>query len=520
MKIKNQAAHIISGIWSESFYQTAVNCLTMSEIHSSYFGRVSLPVHFCSQTIAGRGKSLEKYFKLKENNTTVKTEIVAGVTTFVTMAYIIFVNPSILRMAGMNTANALGDAALPYNAFNDPVVGSVMAATCISAAIGTLIMGLYANYPFALASGIGLSSFLTFSVVMGMNYTWQQGVAAVFISGMVFILITLTGIREMIVDSIPMFLKHAVSGGIGLFIALIGLKNAGIIVPDPDTLVNFGDLTAPNTILAVFGVMLIAVLMSRNIKGSILLGILATTLVGIITGVVSIPEGFRLISIPPGIGYTFMKMDFTGLLRLGEGATLAGAIGSILSVVLSFTFVDMFDTIGTLVGTASKAGMIDKEGKLPRIKKALLADSLATTAGAILGTSTVTTYVESASGVMEGGRTGLTSVVTALLFLLALFFTPVVGLVPAEATAPALIIVGVLMMGALKEIDFSDFTDAFPAFLTVVMMPFTYSVANGIACGLIAYPVVKLAVGRHKDVHPIVYILAVLFMIRFATMAG
>ncbi|MDD2482149.1 MAG: NCS2 family permease [Lutispora sp.] len=463
---------------------------------------------------------MEKYFKLKENNTTVKTEVIAGITTFVTMAYIIFVNPSILRMAGMNAAGALGDGALPFNAFNDPVVGSVMAATCISAAIGTLIMGLYANYPFAQAPGMGLNAFFAFSVVLGMSYTWQQALAAVFISGLVFILITLTKIREMIIDSIPMSLKHAVSGGIGLFIALIGLKNAGIIVANPATLVGFGDLTAPATLLAIFGLMLTAILMSRNIKGSMLLGILATTLVGIFTGVVAIPEGFSLVSAPPSLSHTFMKMDFAGLLKVGEGATLATAITGILTVILSFSFVDMFDTIGTLVGTASKANMMDKDGKLPRVNKALMADAIATSAGAMLGTSTVTTYVESAAGVLEGGRTGLTSVVTSALFILALFFAPLVGLVPAEATAPALIIVGVLMMGALKEINFNDFTVAFPAFLTVVMMPFTYSIANGIASGMIAYPIVKVATGKHKEVHPVVYILAALFILRFATMAG
>jgi len=324
----------------------------------------------------------------------------------------------------------------------------------------------------------------------------------------------------MIIDSIPMSLKHAVSGGIGLFIALIGFKNAGIIVANPATLVGFGDLTAPNTLLAIFGLFLTAILMSRNIKGSMLLGILATTLVGIFTGVVAIPEGFSLVSAPPSISHTFMKMDFAGLLKIGEGATLATAITSILTVILSFSFVDMFDTIGTLVGTASKANMMDKDGKLPRVNKALLADAVATSAGAMLGTSTVTTYVESAAGVLEGGRTGLTSVVTAALFILALFFAPLVGLVPSEATAPALIIVGVLMMSALKEIDFNDFSDAFPAFLTIVMMPFSYSIANGIAAGMIAYPVIKIVTGKHKDVHPVVYILALLFILRFATMAG
>ncbi len=463
---------------------------------------------------------MEKYFRLKENNTTVRTEIIAGITTFVTMAYIIFVNPSILKMAGMNAAGALGDAALPYNAFNDPVVGAVMVATCISAAIGTLMMGLYANYPFAQAPGMGLNAYFTFGVVLGMGYTWQQALAAVFISGLVFILITVTRLREIIVNSIPMSLKYAVSGGIGFFIALIGLKNAGIIVSNPDTLLAFGNLTAPNTLLAIFGLFLTAILMSRNIKGSMLISILVTTLVGIITKVVAIPEGFTLVSAPPSLSHTFMKMDFNGLLKLGEGGGFAAAISGVLAVVLSFAFVDMFDTIGTLVGTATKAGMLDKEGKLPRANKALLADAVATSAGAMLGTSTVTTYVESAAGVMEGGRTGFTSVITAGLFILALFFAPLVGLVPSEATAPALIIVGVLMMSGLKEINYNDFSEAFPAFLTVAMMPYTFSIANGIASGMIAYPIVKLATGKSEEVHPVVYILAFLFILRFATMAG
>ena len=461
---------------------------------------------------------MENYFKLRENNTNVKTEVIAGITTFVTMAYIIFVNPSILKMAGMNAASALGDGALQYNAFNDPVVGAVMVATCLSAAIGTLIMGLYANYPFAQAPGMGLNAFFAFGVCLGMSYTWQQALAAVFISGLFFILITITKLREMVVDSIPMSLKYAVSGGIGFFIALIGLSNAGIVVPDPDTLLAFGDLTAPTTLLAIFGLLLTAILMSRNIKGSMLISILITTLVGIFTKAVAIPEGFSLVSMPPSLAPTFMKMDFKGLLNLGEGVGFLGAISGILAVVLSFTFVDMFDTIGTLIGTATKAEMLDKDGRLPSVNKALLADAIATSAGAALGTSTVTTYVESTAGVMEGGRTGLTSVVTSILFIFALFFAPLVGLVPSEATAPALIIVGVLMMSGLKEINYNDFTEAFPAFLTVAMMPFTYSIANGIASGMIAYPIVKLATGKHKDIHSVVYILAILFIIRFATM--
>ncbi|MCX7922201.1 MAG: NCS2 family permease [Clostridia bacterium] len=462
---------------------------------------------------------LQNYFKLRENNTTVKTEIIAGFTTFITMAYIIFVNPNILKMAGMNSANALGDEALRYNPINDPVVGAVLVATCLSAALGTLIMGLYANYPFAQAPGMGLNAFFTFTVVLGMGYSWRQALAAVFISGIVFILITITKLREMIVDAIPMSLKHAVSGGIGLFIALIGFKNAGIVAPNPATIISFGDLTKPTTLLAIFGLIVTGLLMARRLKGAIIIGILVTTVAGIIFKIVPIPEGFTLIKPPPSLGPTFMQFDFNGLLQFERNTNLLAALSTMFAVVLSFTLVDLFDTIGTLVGTGNKAGMLDKQGKLPRINKALISDSVATTAGAMLGTSTVVTYVESASGVMEGGRTGLTSVVTSALFLLALFFSPVAGLVPPEATAPALIIVGVLMMGALRQINFEDFSDALPAFLTVVMMPYSFSIANGIAAGLIVYPIIKIAAGKGKGIHPLVYILAALFILRFVTLA-
>jgi AGZA family xanthine/uracil permease-like MFS transporter len=382
-----------------------------------------------------------------------------------------------------------------------------------------MLMGLIANYPFAQAPGMGLNAFFTFTVVIGMGYTWKQALAAVFISGVVFIIITLTKLREMIVDAIPLTLKHAVSGGIGLFIALIGFKNAGIVGSNPDTIISFGNLTKSSTLLALLGLIITGVLMTKRVKGSMIIGILITTVLGIILKIVPIPAGFTVVSAPPSLSPTFWEFDFPGLLKInGNGSALA-AITSILAIILSFTLVDLFDTIGTLVGTGNKAGMLDKNGKLPRINKALLCDSIATTSGAILGTSTVVTYVESSSGVMEGGRTGLTSVVTSIFFILALFFAPVAGLVPAEATAPALIIVGVLMMGALKQIDFDDFSEALPAFLTVVMMPFTFSIANGIAAGLIVYPIVKIAAGKVRDIHPLVYILAALFILRFVGMS-
>ncbi|QSQ08015.1 Adenine permease AdeP [Koleobacter methoxysyntrophicus] len=463
---------------------------------------------------------LEKLFRLKGNNTTLRTEVIAGFTTFITMAYIIFVNPNILRMAGMNSAGALGDDALAYNAFNDPVVGAVMVATVLSSALATLIMGLYANYPFALAPGMGLNAFFTFTVVIKMGYSWQSALGAVFVSGIVFIIITITGIREAIVNAIPLSLKNAVSAGIGLFIALIGFSNAGIVVSDPATIIGLGNLTEPHTLLALMGLAITGILMARKVKGAILLGIIITTLLGIPAGIVSIPEGFTPVSLPPSLTPTFMKLDFKELFNLSGGAGILDAVIGFLGVVLAFTYVDLFDTLGTLVGTGAKAGMLDKEGRLPRINKALMADAVGTSAGALLGTSTVTTYIESAAGIMEGGKTGLTSVVVSLLFLASLFLAPVAGLVPAAATAPALIIVGVLMMGAVREIDFSDFSEALPAFMTIVIMPFSYSIANGIAAGLVFYPLVKVISGRAREVHPIIYILAFLFILRFATLAG
>ncbi|NPV43384.1 MAG: NCS2 family permease [Firmicutes bacterium] len=463
---------------------------------------------------------LEKLFRFKENNTTLRTEVIAGFTTFITMAYIIFVNPNILRMAGMNSAGALGDDALAYNAFNDPVVGAVMVATVLSSALATLIMGLYANYPFALAPGMGLNAFFTFTVVIKMGYSWQSALGAVFVSGIVFIIITITGIREAIVNAIPLSLKNAVSAGIGLFIALIGFSNAGIVVSDPATIIGLGNLTEPHTILALMGLAITGILMARKVKGAILLGIIITTILGIPAGIVSIPEGFTPVSLPPSLAPTFMKLDFKELFSLSGGAGILDAVIGFLGVVLAFTYVDLFDTLGTLVGTGAKAGMLDKDGRLPRINKALMADAVGTSAGALLGTSTVTTYIESAAGIMEGGKTGLTSVVVSLLFLASLFLAPVAGLVPAAATAPALIIVGVLMMGAVREIDFSDFSEALPAFMTIVIMPFSYSIANGIAAGLVFYPLIKVISGRAREVHPIIYILAFLFVLRFATLAG
>jgi AGZA family xanthine/uracil permease-like MFS transporter len=461
----------------------------------------------------GRRSILESIFKLRENNTTVKTEVLAGLTTFITVAYIIFVNPNILKFAGMNVQSIKGEGAAAFSALNDPVVASVFAATCISAAIGTFIMAFYANLPFVLAPGMGLNAFFTYSVCITLGYTWQQALAAVFISGILFILITVTSIREKIVEALPQNLKLAISGGIGLFIALIGLKSGGIIVSNPETLISFGNFTKPNVVLTLLGITVTTILMSRKVKGAMLYGILVTTIIGIPMNITDI-SNIKLISAPPSIVPTFLNLDFKGLLGHG-GLGVVGAISSVLMVIITFSLVDLFDTIGALVGTAQKANMLQPDGKVKNMHKAMLSDAAATTIGAMLGTSTLVTCVESTAGITEGGRTGLTSFTVGVLFILSLFFSGIVGLVPAEATAPALVIVGVLMLGAIKGIDFEDFTEALPAFFTIAIMPFSYSIANGIAAGIIFYPIVKLSTGKAKEVHPIIYILAALFILRF-----
>jgi adenine/guanine/hypoxanthine permease len=460
-----------------------------------------------------RKSLLEKLFKLSENNTNVKTEILAGITTFITVAYIIFVNPNILRFAGMNAQGIKGDGAAAFTALNDPVVASVFAATCISAAIGTLIMSFYANLPFILAPGMGLNAFFTYSVCLNLGYSWQQGLAAVFISGIVFVIITVTSIREKIVNALPHNLKLAISGGIGLFVSLIGLKSGGIIVSNPETLVSFGSFTNPKVLLTVIGITITAIFMSRGVKGSMLIGIILTTLIGIPLGITNI-SGVKLLSSPPSIMPTLLHMDFKGLLGTG-GTGVIGAASSVFMVIITFSLVDLFDTIGALVGTAQKANMIEPDGKVKNMNQAMLSDALATVFGAMLGTSTLVTSVESTAGISEGGRTGLTSFTVGILFILSLFFGGIVGIVPAEATAPALVIVGVLMLGAIKGINFDDFSESLPAFFTIAIMPFSYSIANGIAVGIIFYPIVKLATGKYKEVHPIIYILAVLFVFRF-----
>lgn len=426
---------------------------------------------------------LEALFKLKEHGTNVKTEVIAGFTTFLTMAYIIFVNPAILAQTGMD-----------FNA--------VFVATCLAAAFGTAVMALLANYPIALAPGMGLNAYFTFAVVKGMGVPWQTALGAVFISGVIFVLVSSFKLREILVNAIPRSLKLAISAGVGLFLAIIGLKSAGLITASPVTMVQMGDIHAPSTILAVLGFFLIVALEYRKVKGSIIIGVLGVTVLSVVLGLTEFKGVF---SAPPSIAPTFMQMDLKGAMNVG-----------LLGVVFIFFFVDLFDTTGTLIGVSHRSGLLDKDGKLPRLKKALLADSSAIMVGAALGTSSVTAYVESAAGVAAGGRTGLTSLVVALLFLAALFVAPLAGTVPAYATAPALCYVAVLMARGLAEIDWDDITEAAPAVITAVGMPFTYSIADGIAFGFISYAAIKLFSGRFKDLSPAVLIITSLWLIKFA----
>lgn len=424
----------------------------------------------------------EKLFKLSENGTNVRTEIIAGLTTFLTMAYIIFVNPMILADAGMDH-------------------GAVFVATCLAAAIGCFIMGFVANYPIAQAPGMGLNAFFTYAVVMGMGYTWQVALAAVFVSGVIFIFLSIFKIREWIINSIPMSLRVGISAGIGLFLAFIALSNAGIVVSDPATKVSLGDITAIAPILGALGFFLTIALVHRGVKGAVMIAILAITALGIIIGDV---QYGGIMSTPPSLAPTFMQLDFSAVFEIG-----------MISVVFAFLFVDLFDTAGTLVGVATKANLIKEDGKLPRLNKALLADSTATSIGALLGTSNTTSYVESVSGVAEGGRTGLTAVVVGVLFLLALFFSPLAGMIPAYATSGALFYVAILMMSGLVGIDWRDLTEAAPVVVTCLLMPLTYSIAEGISLGFIAYAAIKLLSGKGRDVSPAVWIMSVIFILKY-----
>ena len=452
---------------------------------------------------------LEKLFKLKENNTSVKVEIMAGITTFMTMAYILAVNPSILSAAGMN-ANA------------------VLIATALASFVGTVLMAVFANYPFALAPGMGLNAYFAYSVCIGMGYSWQIALAAVFVEGLVFIVLSLTNVREAIFNAIPMNLKAAVSAGIGLFIAFIGLQNAKLIVNSDATLVTYqtfkGDTfrsVGIGAILALLGVLITAILLVKKVKGGILFGILITWVLGILCELLHIyvpnPDAGMYSVIPSAIvsfdfssfGQTFgqvFKADFSNV-----------SIFNFIVVVFSFLFVDIFDTLGTLIGVSTKANMLDKDGKLPKIKGALMADAVATSVGAVFGTSTTTTYVESASGVTEGGKTGLTAVTTAVLFLLALIFSPLFLTIPSFATAPALIIVGFYMISSVLKINFEDLTDAIPAYLCIVAMPLAYSISEGIAIGVISYTLINLICGKAKEkkISILMYVLTVLFILKY-----
>ncbi|ARD23452.1 MULTISPECIES: NCS2 family permease [Shewanella] len=425
---------------------------------------------------------LEKLFKLKENQSSLKQEVIAGITTFLTMAYIIFVNPMMLADAGMDQ-------------------GAVFVATCLAAAIGCLIMGLVANYPIALAPGMGLNAFFTYTVVGEMGYSWETALGAVFMSGICFLVLSLVKIREWIVNSIPMSLRLGIAAGIGLFLAFIGLKAAGIVVASPATLVTMGDITSFPAVMAALGFFLIIAMVQRGLKASVILSIFIVTILGLIFGDVTYGG---IVSMPPSVAPTFMKMDLSSVLEI-----------SMISVIFAFLFVDLFDTSGTLVAVAQRGGFLDEQGRLPRVKRALSADSLATVAGATLGTSTTTSYIESTAGVSAGGRTGLTAVVVGLLFILSLFFAPLAGMVPAYATSGALFYVAILMMSGLVNVEWEDLTEAAPVVIVCLLMPLTFSIANAIGFGFISYAVIKVLTGRFKDLNLGILFIALLFLAKF-----
>jgi AGZA family xanthine/uracil permease-like MFS transporter len=436
----------------------------------------------CAGTIPMLKRLIDNHFKLAEHHTNVKTEVIAGITTFLTMAYIIFVNPSILSQAGMD-------------------YGAVFVATCLAAAVGCLIMGLWANYPIAQAPGMGLDAFFTYGVVLGMGYTWEAALGAVFLSGFCFFLLSIFKIREWIINSIPFSLRLGIAAGIGLFLAMIALKNAGIVVANEATYVALGDLSEPAALYALLGFFVITALAYLKVTGAVMIGILGVTVLAMLFGH---NEFAGFMSMPPSIGPTFMAMDLVGALDV-----------AMISVIFAFLFVDLFDTSGTLVGVAYKGGLLDKDGKLPRLGRAMMADSSASMAGAVLGTSTTTSYIESTAGIASGGRTGLTAVVVAVLFLISLFFAPLAGSIPAYATAGALLYVAVLMAGSLAHANWDDPTDAAPVLIAALAMPLTFSIAEGIALGFISYAAIKALSGRFKDLNPAVVLLALLFTAKF-----
>ena len=425
---------------------------------------------------------LERVFHLTENHTTVRRELLAGLTTFMTMGYIVVVNPRILAEAGM------------------PIEG-VLFATCISAALATLIMGLWANYPIALAPGMSLNAYFTYAIVIGRSVPWPTALGVVFLSGLLFLVLTLTNIREQIVNGIPDCLKHGTAAGIGLFIAFVGLRNAKIIVASPATFVGLGKTSDPQVLLAATGLLLIAILMARRVGSAILLGILAITLAGIPIGLTHWPE--HLFSLPHASA-TFLKLDLRSAASLGLG-----------ELIFVFFFVDLFDNVGTLVGVCEQGGFL-RDGKLPRASRALLADAFGTMIGALTGTSTVTSYIESAAGVAAGARTGLGNLVIAALFFVAMFCAPLVAAIPSYATAPALILVGALMCGAVANVRWEDFSEAFPAFLTLVATPLTFSIATGLSLGLLSFTFIKIGTGRHREISPLIWVLSILFLLRYA----
>ncbi|NWN91242.1 NCS2 family permease [Marinobacter adhaerens] len=425
---------------------------------------------------------LERLFQLQAHGTTVRKELVAGITTFLTMAYVIVVNPSILSSTGMD-------------------FGAVFVATCLAATIGTLIMGLWANYPIALAPGMGLNAFFSFTVVGSLGYSWEVALGAVFLSGVTFFLLSIFKIREWIINSIPLSLRFGISAGIGFFLALIAFKNAGVVVDNPATLVGLGDLSSAENLLFFGGFVLICALSYRRITGAVMIGIIAVTVAAMMLGLVEY-DGF--FSAPPSLAPTFMQLDIAGALNVG-----------MISIVFAFLFVDLFDTSGTLIGAAQRGGLLDKDGKLPRLGRALMSDSVATMSGAALGTSTTTSYIESTAGISAGGRTGLTAVVVALLFLACLLLSPIASIIPPYATAPALLYVAALMTSGLKLIDWEDITDAAPAVVTALVMPLTFSIANGIALGFISYAVIKALSGRWSDLNASVVVISVVFILKF-----
>lgn len=425
---------------------------------------------------------LEKFFQLKARNTSVRTELVAGLTTFMTMSYILIVNPNMLSATGMDK-------------------GGVFTATIIASVVATLMMALMANLPFALAPGMGLNAFFTYSICLGMGKDWRFALTAVFLEGIIFLLLSLFKVREFIFEAIPITLKKAVSCGIGLFIALIGLNSAGIVGTGKGTVLGLGNLLTPQSAVFFFGLLVAALLTAKNIKGALFAGIVSSTILALILGVVQLPTS--IFSLPPSMAPVALQLQWEHVFTW-----------EMFSVMFTFLFVDIFDTVGTLAGVATKAGLIDEKGRLPKVGNALFADAAGTTVGALCGTSTITTFVESAAGVADGGRTGLTSVSTAFWFVVSLFFFPLISIVPPQATASALVIVGLFMLTPIKEINFADFTESIPAYITMLMMPFSYSIAEGISFGMISYVVLKVLSGKGKEVSLLMYILSLLFAVR------